>query len=168
MAETASIGNPRHRRRGFHETHVRSGALGLAVIVTLPLSAGGKGKNTGIEKAITAMEYSWAGAQRDGKADVVGPMLAETFTNPDADGHTSGKANLLSNLRGGKWERNGVSDVKVTEYADAAVATGSWRGKGADGDGTKIDRSERWTDTWARTSNGKWQCEASQQTAAKW
>jgi hypothetical protein len=42
---------------------------------------------------------------------------------------------------------------------DAAVATGAWRGKGVDGDGTKIDRGERWTDTWVKTSkaNGnKW------------
>ena len=74
---------------------------------------------------------------------------------------------MLSNLRGGKWERLGISDVKVTGYGDAAVATGRWRGKGVDADGTKIDRSERWTDTWVRTSNGKWQCVASQQTAAK-
>ena len=60
--------------------------LGLGVIVTLPLSAGGK--DTGVEKAITAMEYSWAGAQRGGKGDVAEPMLAESFTNTDADGHT--------------------------------------------------------------------------------
>jgi ketosteroid isomerase-like protein len=140
--------------------------FGLGVIVTLPLSAGGK--DSGVEKTIAALEYGWAGAQRDGKADVVEPLLAESFTNTDADGHTSGKAKLLSNLRAGKWEQNGISDVKVTGYGNAAVATGRWRGKGVDGDGTKIDRSERWTDTWVRTSNGKWQCVASQQTAARW
>jgi hypothetical protein len=95
--------------------------LGLGVIVTLPLSAGGK--DTGVEKAITAMEYSWAGAQRGGKGDVVEPMLAESFTNTDADGHTSGKANLFSNLRGGRGEQNGISDGKVTGHGDAAVAS---------------------------------------------
>lgn len=119
------------------------------------------------EKAITDLEYSWASAQRDGKSDVVEPMLAETFINTDADGQTSGKAQLLSNLKGGKWEQNGISDVKVTAYGDAAVATGAWRGKGIDGDGTRIDRGERWTDTWVKTSTGRWQCVASQQTARK-
>lgn len=120
-----------------------------------------------VEKTITNLEYTWAGAQRDGKSDVVEPMLAETFINTDADGQTSGKAQLLFNLKGGKWEENGISDVKVTAYGDAAIATGAWRGKGVDGDGTKIDRGERWTDTWVKTSKGKWQCVASQQTATK-
>ena len=127
----------------------------------LPSSAGE------VEKTITNLEYAWAGAQRDGKPDVVRPMLDETFINTDADGQTSGKAQVLSNLQGGKWEQNGISDVKVTVYGDAAVATGAWRGKGVDGDGTKIDRGERWTDTWVKTSAGKWRCVASQQTATK-
>ena len=42
------------------------------------------------EKAITELEYAWAGAQKDGKADVVDPMLAESFINTDADGHDHG------------------------------------------------------------------------------
>ena len=119
------------------------------------------------EKAVSDLEYQWAEAQRLGKADVVGPMLADNFVNTDADGATYGKAQLLSNLKGGKWEENGISDVKVKVYGDAAVATGSWKGKGVDGDGTHIDRSERWTDTWVKMPNGKWQCVASQQTTSK-
>ena len=92
------------------------------------------------EKAVSDLEYQWAEAQRLGKADVVGPMLAETFTNTDVDGETYGKPRLRLNLKGGKWEVNGISDVEVKVYGDAAVATGSWKGKGVDGDGTRIDR----------------------------
>ena len=119
------------------------------------------------ETAVFDLEYQWAEAQRLGKADVVGPMLADNFVNTDADGVTYGKAQLLSNLKGGKWEENGISDVKVRVYGDAGVATGSWKGKGVDGDGMDIDRSERWTDTWVKMPNGKWQCVASQQTTSK-
>ena len=119
------------------------------------------------EKAVSDLEYQWAEAQRLGKADVVGPMLAETFTNTDVDGETYGKPRLRLNLKGGKWEVNGISDVEVKVYGDAAVATGSWKGKGVDGDGTRIDRTERWTDTWVKTPNGTWQCVASQQTTSK-
>jgi ketosteroid isomerase-like protein len=133
----------------------------IGVMFPLPASSGG------VEKAITRLEYTWAGAQRDGKAEIVEPMLAETFINTDADGQTSGKVQLLANLKGGKWEQNGISDVKVTVYGDAAVATGAWRGKGVDGDGTRIDRGERWTDTWVKTGQGKWLCVASQETATK-
>jgi len=81
-----------------------------------------------------------------GKADVADAMLADTFTSTDRE--TYGKSRLLSNLKGGKWDVNGISEVKVKVYGDTAVATGSWRGKGMDGDGTRIDRTERWTDTW--------------------
>lgn len=119
------------------------------------------------EKTIADLEHQWAEAQKVGNASVVDPMLADTFINTDADGETYGKSQLLSNLRGGKWEVNGISDVKVKVYGDAAVATGGWRGKGVDGDGTHMDRSERWTDTWVKMKNGKWQCVASQQTTSK-
>jgi len=88
------------------------------------------------EKAVSDLEYQRAEAQRLGKADVVAPLLADSFTNTDVDGESYGKSRLLSTLKGGKWDVNGISDVKVKVYGDAAVATGSWKGKGVDGDGT--------------------------------
>ena len=133
------------------------------LLVTLAWSA----QLSTTEKVVSDLEYQWAEAQRLGNADVVGPMLADTFTNTDVEAETYGKSQLLSNLKGGKWEENGISDVKVKVYGDAAVATGSWRGKGVDGDGTRVDRSERWTDTWVKMPNGNWQCVASQQTTSK-
>jgi ketosteroid isomerase-like protein len=119
------------------------------------------------EKAITDLEYKWAEAQKAGDAKAVAPMLSESFINTDTDAQTYGKERLLSNLKGGTWEQNGISDVKVSVYGNAAIATGAWAGKGVDGDGSKIDRHERWTDTWVKGADGKWQCVASQQTAAK-
>ena len=121
--------------------------------------------NNETQKMITELEFQWAEAQKLGNAKVVAPMLAEGFVNTDAAGQTYGKEKLLSNLKGGQWEQNGISDVKVTIYGNTAIATGAWAGKGIDGDGTKIDRSERWTDTWVRMPGGKWQCVASQQTS---
>ena len=86
------------------------------------------------EKTVSDLENQWAEAQKTGNADVVAPMLADTFSNTDADGETYGKSQLLTNLKGGKWEVNGISDVQVKVYGNAAVATGSWTGKGVDGD----------------------------------
>jgi ketosteroid isomerase-like protein len=125
------------------------------------------GKDTATEKTIAGLEQQWAEAQRDGNSAAVAPLLAENFINTDTSGQTYGKGKLLSNLKGGKWEHNGISDVKVTAYRTTAIATGSWSGKGIDGDGAKIDRHERWTDTWVKMANGKWQCVASQQTEVK-
>jgi ketosteroid isomerase-like protein len=121
--------------------------------------------NNETQKVITELEFKWAEAQKLGHAKVVAPMLAEGFVNTDADGQTYGKEKLLSNLKGGQWEQNGISDVKVTVYGNTAIATGAWAGKGIDGHETKIDRAERWTDTWVKMPGGKWQCVASQQTS---
>ncbi|MBZ5679041.1 MAG: nuclear transport factor 2 family protein [Acidobacteriia bacterium] len=122
---------------------------------------------TDVAASITRLEYEWAAAQKAGDAAKIAPMLADTFVNTDVDGSVSGKAQLLSNLKGGKWEHNEISDVKVTVYGDTAIATGAWVGKGVDGDGTKVDRHERWTDAWVKMPDGKWQCVSSQQTALK-
>ena len=121
--------------------------------------------NSETQKVITELEFKWAEAQKLGNAKVVAPMLAEGFVNTDTDGQTYGKEKLLSNLKGGQWEQNGISDVKVTVYGSTAIATGAWAGKGIDGDGTRVDRAERWTDTWVKMPGGKWQCVASQQTS---
>ena len=51
------------------------------------------------EKAITDLEYAWAGTQRDGKGEVVEPMLADPFINTDADGQTSGRTQVLTNVK---------------------------------------------------------------------
>lgn len=89
------------------------------------------------------------------------------FITTDVSGHSYNKKELLATLKGGKWESNAISDVKVSIYGNTAIATGSWVGKGIDGDGTRIDRHERWTDTWVKTSSGKWQCVASHASEVK-
>jgi ketosteroid isomerase-like protein len=133
------------------------------VIQALPLLAGGK--NEDVAKTIADLENKWSEAQKIGNADAVAPMLAESFVNTDAEGQTYGRDRLLFDLKGAKWDVNGISDVKVIVYGNTAIATGAWMGKGVDGDGSKIDRRERWTDTWVKLGNGKWLCVASQQTA---
>jgi len=141
--------------------------LVLGAMPVLGQAATGSGKNEDVQKAITALEFKWAEAQKIGDAKAVAPLLTEDFVNTNTDGNVSGKSTLLSNLKGGKWEHNGISDVKVIVHETTAIATGTWDGKGVDGDGTKIDRHEHWTDTWVRTSGGKWLCVASQQTEVK-
>jgi ketosteroid isomerase-like protein len=144
----------------------RSVALAvLFALCVILVPAVGQTSDRSVEKTITAMEEKWAAAQRDGKPEAVAPMLAETFVNTNTEGHTSGKAKLLAGLKGGKWEHNAISDVKVVVYGSTAVATGAWAGKGIAADGTRIDMRERWTDTWVRMPDGQWQCVASQQTS---
>ncbi len=137
----------------------------LALIwIALPLTLSAQSDTA---SSIAHLEQNWAEAQKAGDAGKIAPLLAEKFVNTDVDGAKSGKAELLAGLKGGKWEVNEISDVAVTVYGDTAIAIGAWTGKGVEGDGTKVDRHERWTDTWVKMKDGKWQCVASQQTERK-
>jgi len=112
-----------------------------------------------VATAIVALEHKWAEAQNKGDANSVAPLLHENFITTDVSGHSYNKKELLATLKGGKWESNGISDVKVSVYGDTAIATGAWAGKGIDGDGTHIDRHERWTDTWIKTRQVAVRCQ---------
>ena len=87
-----------------------------------------------LEKVIVDLESKWAGAQKDGKVDVVGPLLADRFIAVGTDGKLATKDELLARVKPGKWEDDGISDVKVIVYGHIAVATGLWTGKGQVGD----------------------------------
>lgn len=119
-----------------------------------------------VASAILHLEQQWAAAQRDGKPDVVAPMLADDFITIGTDGKLTGKGELLAHLDRGDWEQNEISEVKVIVHGETAVATGLWTGKGMMGN-RKIDLHERWTDTWVKSATGQWQCLASQQTEIK-
>src|ERR1700730_4291655 len=116
-----TVRNLKHlRRREFHETHVRSGRVGVGSHSHATLVSR-RQRQWGSRRPLLAR--STAGPERKETAKGMWlPMLAESFTNTDADGHTSGKANLFSNLRGGRGQ-NWISDVMVTGYGDAAVAS---------------------------------------------
>ena len=154
----------------MHRTFLVSIASVFIVLAsgTLPSLGQPSGRNAdAVQETITVLEFQWAEAQKTGDPKMVAPLLTEDFVNTDTDGNVSGKNALLSNLKGGKWEHNEISGVKVTVHGTTAIATGTWEGKGVDGDGAKIDRREHWTDTWVRTAGGKWLCVASQQTEVK-
>jgi hypothetical protein len=75
----------------------------LAGFVAVLLIVSASAEIPSAEKTVSDLENQWAEAQKTGNADVVAPMLADTFTDTDADGETYGKSQLLSNLKGGKW-----------------------------------------------------------------
>jgi ketosteroid isomerase-like protein len=115
----------------------------------------------GTEKAIAALEQQWVDAAKANNTDALAPLLSDKFVNTDSDGKVTGKVETLARTKASKWETDQISDVKVTVFKDTAIATGSWTGKGKDEKGQAVDAHERWTDTWIKAADGKWQCVAS-------
>jgi len=121
-----------------------------------------------VEKAVMDLEQQWVKAQLAGNGDALAPLLAGSFVSIQSDGALLTKAVYLAHTTGkAKWQVNAVSDMKVQVHGDSAVVTGTWTGKGTDGEGKAIDTKERYADTWVKMPDGKWQCVASASTAIK-
>lgn len=121
----------------------------------------------GTEKAVAALEQQWADASKASNPEPIAPLLADKFINTDSSGKVTSKAETLASVKAAKWEKNEISNVKVTVFGKTAIASGDWVGKGTDDKGKPVDGHERWTDTWIEMSGGKWQCVASHGSTVK-
>ena len=119
------------------------------------------------EKAIAALENQWLQSQKTNNPDLVAPLLADKFVSTGADGKVTNKAQTLADAKASKFVSAENENVQVTVFGDTAIATGLWVGKGTDEKGKPFDLRDRWTDTWIKMPNGKWQCVATQSTSVK-
>jgi ketosteroid isomerase-like protein len=119
------------------------------------------------EKTIVELENQWLQSQKTNNPDLVAPHLADKFVITEEDGKVSSKSKMLADARKMKYASAEYDDVKVTVFGDTAIATGGFKGKGTDASGKSFDTHIRWTDTWVKMPNGKWQCVASAESPAK-
>jgi ketosteroid isomerase-like protein len=124
-------------------------------------------KSSSTEQAVTALEQQWLQAQKTNNTDLLPPLLAENFVETSSDGKLTDKAATIASAKSTKWSSAEYNDVKVRVFGNTAIATGGFRGKGTDESNKPVEVNERWTDTWVKMPNGKWQCVASQATSVK-
>src|SRR6516165_3942469 len=117
----------------------------LLGLLSLASAAVSQAQQTGgsTEKAIMALEDQWLKAQQTNKPQAFADAKASKYVSAENQ------------------------NVQVTVFGDTAIATGLWVGKGTDEKGKPFDLRDRWTDTWVRMPNGKWQCAATQSTTTK-
>jgi ketosteroid isomerase-like protein len=142
------------------KTFICSLGLLLLYIVTAAWS------QTGTEKAVTALEQQWLQSNQTNNPDLLAPLLADKFINTSSDNKVTGKSETLADAKKTKWESAEYEDLKVTAFGDTAIATGVFNGKGTRS-GKPFDEHERWTDTWVKMPNGRWQCVATQAASIK-
>jgi uncharacterized protein (TIGR02246 family) len=121
----------------------------------------------GTEQAVVALEQQWLQSQKTNNPDLVAPLLAEKFINTGSDGKVTDKAESLANAKATKYDSVTYDNMKVTVFTDTAIATGDFNARGTDPSGKPLDAHERFTDTWTKMRNGKWQCVASHQSPVK-
>ena len=131
------------------------------------VSVAGSQTAGGTDKAVAALEQQWLQGQKTNNPDLVAPLLADKFINTGTDGKVNDKAATLAFYKNTKWDSAEYDDVKVTVFGDTAIATGVFTAKGTDPSGKPLDIRERFTDTWVKMPNGKWQCVASHGSTIK-
>ena len=140
--------------------------LGFPVVFAL-LALGAVISAQGVAQTLIDQEQQWTKAAKANDVNVIAPLLADDFVMMDSDGSMHAKAEVLALAKKAKWTTFEIGDVKVSVHGDSAVVTGSWTGKGTDGNGKAVDAKERWVDTWIKTASGKWQCLASASAPTK-
>lgn len=122
--------------------------------------------NAGTDKAVAALENKWLQSQKTNNPDLLAPLLAERFVNTGSDGKVTNKAQTLEQAKARKYTSADYENVQVTVFGDTAIVTGGFKGAGTEA-GKPFDEHVRWTDTWVKMPDGKWQCVASQGSPVK-
>lgn len=141
------------------------GLLCVAVLAAAPWSKAQK--NAAAEKAVTNGEMQWLKSQQTNNAALVAPLLAEGFTDTSSEGKVSNKAESIAEAKATKYTSVKYTDLKVMVFGDTAIAIGGFRATGTDPSGKPLHANERFTDTWTKMANGKWECVASHQSPVK-
>jgi uncharacterized protein (TIGR02246 family) len=142
--------------------------LCVMVLFSLGSAALSQAQATGAtEKNVAALEQQWLQSQKTNNPDSVAPLLAEKFVSTSSDGKVTDKAESLATAKATKYASVDYLDVKVTAFGNTAIAVGGFKAKGTDATGKPMDVNERFTDTWMKMSDGKWQCIASHSSTVK-
>lgn len=138
----------------------------LLGILSLGVASSQAQTSADTEKAVTALELQWLQSDKTNNVDLAAPLLADKYVSTGADGKVSDRAATLADQKARKYSTAEYEDLKVTAFGNAAVATGKYRGKGTDAS-KPFEEYLRWTDTWVKMPDGRWQCVATQYTALK-
>ena len=141
--------------------------LGLIGLLSLPGAASSPAQPAyaKTEQQVAALERQWLQSQMTNNADLLAPLLAEKFVATAADGKVTNRAETLASAKSTKWISVEYENLQVTAYANAAIATGVYVARGTNTAGKPMDVRERFTDTWLKMPEGKWQCVASHGSA---
>jgi ketosteroid isomerase-like protein len=141
----------------------------LLGLLSLASAAGSQAQQTGgaTEKAIVALENQWLQSQKTNNPDLVAPLLADKFVSTGDDGKVMNKVQMLADAKASKYVSAAYENVQVAMFGDTAIATGGFKGKGTDASAKPFDVHVRWTDTWVKMPDGKWQCVATHSSPIK-
>lgn len=139
----------------------------LLLCLLIVISLAGIAWSQSTEQAVAALENKWLESQKTNNPDLIAPAFADSIISTSAEGKTENKSEMLAEAKATKYHSAEYEDVKVTVYADTAIATGGFKANLTDPSGKTADVHDRWTDTWVKMPSGQWQCVATQSSPVK-
>ena len=139
-------------------------SLGLLLLMSAAWAQSSMG---GTEQAVADLEHKWMLSQRANNPDAIAAYIADKAVITAPDTKPLDKAGFMKEQKATKYSSVDYNDVKVNVFGDTAIATGTFKGKGAGADGKSFDTTEYFTDTWIKMPGGKWQCVASHSSTVK-
>jgi ketosteroid isomerase-like protein len=118
-------------------------------------------------KTIMDLEIQWLEADKANNPDAVASMMSDKYIATNSEGKLDDKAKTLEQVKTRKYNTAEYEDIRITVFGNTAIARGGFRGSGTEPSGKPFTEHLRWTDTWVKTSGGKWQVVATQYTAVK-
>lgn len=141
---------------------LRSSLLGVVTLILLTVvTVHAQQNGPSAEKAIAALENQWLKSQQTNNPDLASPLLAGKFMYTSETGKLMDKAQYLADAKATKYASMEYTDMMIEVFGDTIIARGEARYAGTDASGKRMDGAVRFTDTWVRVHQGKWECIAS-------
>jgi ketosteroid isomerase-like protein len=119
----------------------------------------------GTTQALMDLENRWVDALVRSDAEAIDSMFADSYVETDEQDQRNDKQGVLAALKSGDLKLKSIklSDLRVHDYGNAAVVTGSAKQAG-DFKGQPLPGKLIFTDTFVR-QKGKWRAVASHRSA---
>jgi ketosteroid isomerase-like protein len=141
---------------------LKSSLLGLVTLTLLSgLTARAQQGVPAAAKVIAALENQWLKSQQTNNPDLAFPLLASRFMYTSETGKLMDKAQYLADAKAIKYASMNYAGMTIEVFGDTVIARGEARYTGSDSSGKSMDGAVRFTDTWVRMHQGKWECVAS-------
>lgn len=136
--------------------------LGLLTLASLSgVTVHAQQNVSAVEKVIATLEGQWLKSQQTNSPDLALPLLAGRFIYTSETGKLMDRAQYLADAKATKYASMNYTDMKIEVFGNTAIARGEASYTGTDSSGERMDGVVRFTDTWVKMLQSKWECVAS-------
>ncbi len=114
------------------------------------------------EQIVLELMQEWLEAHKVGDANIIAPMLADSYINTDENGTVTTKHQVLEMISQVRFQ-GGMHELSARNYGNTVIVTGVIHAEGTF-KGEPFTANLRQTSVWILTPPGHWRCVAGHQS----